>query len=139
MFCQPPESVLKPGAVVDWWGAMSRSTPARMWRQRTADGQWYDIWGHHVRLAHNQTGAYEEFAGWPLENIETFQIQQEELQHGQTVRSGVLPRGERVERGRLGPDQGAQHSANPVRASDGAWGHHQVDYQQWKWIGDCAG
>jgi uroporphyrinogen decarboxylase len=70
MFCQPPESVLRPGAVVDWWGAMSRSTPARMWRQRTNDGQWYDIWGHHIRLAHNLTGAYEEFATWPLEIVE---------------------------------------------------------------------
>lgn len=71
MFCQPPLAVLKPGAAADWWGAMSRSTPARMWRQRTPDDQWYDIWGHHIRLAHNQTGAYEEFASWPLESAES--------------------------------------------------------------------
>jgi len=67
MFCQPPDSALCPGATIDWWKALSRSTPNRMWRQITPDGQTYDIWGHHIRVAHNPTGAYEEFASWPLQ------------------------------------------------------------------------
>jgi len=66
MFCNPPESALYPGAKVNWWDALSRSTPNRMWRQFLPDGNIYDIWGHHIRIAENQTGAYEEFATWPL-------------------------------------------------------------------------
>lgn len=65
-FCAPPESIMREGAVVDWWGALSRSTPNRMWRQRMPDGDIYDVWGHHIRIVHNPTGAYEEFATWPL-------------------------------------------------------------------------
>ncbi|MCK6629940.1 MAG: cobalamin-dependent protein [Anaerolineae bacterium] len=65
-FYQPPDSVLHPGAKVDWWDALSRSTPNRMWRQRLPNGDWYDIWGHHIRIVKNPTGAYEEFATWPL-------------------------------------------------------------------------
>lgn len=66
-FCNPPMHVLRKGAVVDWWNSCSRSTPNRMWRQVLPDGDSYDIWGHHIRVAENLTGAYEEFASWPLE------------------------------------------------------------------------
>lgn len=78
MFCQPPESVYKSGARLDWWNALSRSTPNRMWRQWMPDGTSYDIWGHHYRIVDNPTGAYEEFATWPLsaatsvEELKTF-------------------------------------------------------------------
>ena len=65
-FYKPPVAVLKPGAQVDWWGALSRSTPNRMWRQATADGTSYDLWGHVIRIVENPTGAYEEYAVWPL-------------------------------------------------------------------------
>ncbi len=66
MFCNPPEAVLRPGAVVDWWGTLARSTPNRMWRQRQPDGTFFDVWGTHSQIVANQFGAYEEFAGWPL-------------------------------------------------------------------------
>jgi uroporphyrinogen decarboxylase len=66
MFCRPPESILAPGATVDWWGSLERSTPNRMWRQRLADGTARDIFGKHLQVVHNQFGAYEEFATWPL-------------------------------------------------------------------------
>lgn len=65
-FCRPPEHVLRPGAHVDWWNALSRSTPNRMWRQELPDGTSLDIWGHVIRIVHNPTGAYEEYAEWPL-------------------------------------------------------------------------
>lgn len=65
-FYNPPSSVLKPGAKLDWWGALSRSTPNRMWRQETPDGTAYDLWGHVIRIVENPTGAYEEYAVWPL-------------------------------------------------------------------------
>lgn len=65
-FCKPPESVLRPGARIEWWDALSRSTPNRMWRQWTGEGESYDIWGHHYRVVDNPTGAYEEFGSWPL-------------------------------------------------------------------------
>jgi uroporphyrinogen decarboxylase len=42
-----------------------------MWRQVTPNGDSYDIWGHHLRIKHNPTGSYEEFATWPLANAET--------------------------------------------------------------------
>lgn len=70
-FCAPPDAVLKPGAEIDWWNALSRSTPNRMWRQRTPAGDCYDIWGHHLRIVENPTGAYEEFATWPLSSAES--------------------------------------------------------------------
>lgn len=67
-FCKPPESILRPGARIEWWDALSRSTPNRMWRQWTDEGESYDIWGHHYRVVDNPTGAYEEFGSWPLQN-----------------------------------------------------------------------
>src|SRR5262245_58171583 len=33
MFCSPPEQVLRPGARVDEFCSVNRSTPNRMWRQ----------------------------------------------------------------------------------------------------------
>jgi uroporphyrinogen decarboxylase len=65
-FCAPPHSALHPGAEMDWWNALSRSTPNRMWRQQLPGGDTYDIWGHHIRIVENPSGAYEEFASWPL-------------------------------------------------------------------------
>ena len=65
-FCRPPEQALLPGARIDWWNALSRSTPNRMWRQELPDGTSRDIWGHVIRIVNNPTGAYEEFAVWPL-------------------------------------------------------------------------
>jgi len=69
MFYRPPESVFEPGAVVDWWGALTRSTPCRMWRQRLADGTWRDIWGIHTRPVANPSGEYEELASHPLQAV----------------------------------------------------------------------
>jgi len=37
-----------------------------MWRQHLPSDDYYDLWGHHIRIAENQTGNYEEFATWPL-------------------------------------------------------------------------
>ncbi len=65
-FCRPPASALLPGARIDWWNALSRSTPNRMWRQELPDGTARDIWGHVIRIVDNPTGAYEEFSVWPL-------------------------------------------------------------------------
>jgi uroporphyrinogen decarboxylase len=69
MFCCPPDAALHPGAAVDWWGALARSTPCRMWRQRNADGTWNDIWGIHTRRVENASGAYEELASHPLQQV----------------------------------------------------------------------
>ena len=52
MFCTPPEAIIKPGARVDWWSTLIRSTPNRMWRQITAEGILYDIWGPQKILGH---------------------------------------------------------------------------------------
>jgi uroporphyrinogen decarboxylase len=65
-FFAPPAAVLRPSARVDWWGALSRSTPNRMWRQQMPDGTSYDLWGHVIGIVENPTGAYEEYPAWPL-------------------------------------------------------------------------
>ncbi|RPI91472.1 MAG: hypothetical protein EHM39_14550, partial [Chloroflexi bacterium] len=65
MFCQPPESALRKDAMIEWWDVLSRSTPNRMWRQRTAPGDFYEIWGRHTRIVENPTGAYEELVSFP--------------------------------------------------------------------------
>ncbi|MBZ0304332.1 MAG: hypothetical protein K8J31_31640, partial [Anaerolineae bacterium] len=70
-FCDPPETILASGATVTWWDAFSRSTPNRMWRQVTPSGDVYDIWGHHIRVVENTTGAYEEYVDTPLGNIQS--------------------------------------------------------------------
>jgi uroporphyrinogen decarboxylase len=71
MFCNPPEAVLRPGAAVDWWGSLDRSTPNRMWRQRQPDGTNHDVWGAHRVKVLNQFSAYEDFASWPLQRAES--------------------------------------------------------------------
>ncbi len=70
-FCQPPTSILHKGATIDWFGAPSRSTPNRMWRQLTPAGDYYDIWGRHTRIVEHSSGAFEEFAGNPLGSEQT--------------------------------------------------------------------
>jgi len=69
MFCCPPDSLLKPGAVVDWWGSLARSTPCRMWRQHLPDGTWHDVWGIHTQRVANPSGEYEELASHPLQSV----------------------------------------------------------------------
>jgi uroporphyrinogen decarboxylase len=67
-FFEPPESFLKEGTVINWWDALSRSTPNRMFRLVHNEGDLYDLWGHHLRVTKNPTGAYEECVGFPLKN-----------------------------------------------------------------------
>jgi uroporphyrinogen decarboxylase len=71
MFCDPPGAVLHSGATIDWWGALARSTPGRMWRQLNPDGTWHDVWGIHTRRVENPSGAYEELASHPLGGVTT--------------------------------------------------------------------
>ncbi len=66
MFCAPPENVIKPGARVDWWSTLIRSTPNRMWRQIMPDRTLYDIWGAHYKVEQHLFGEYEGFASWVL-------------------------------------------------------------------------
>jgi uroporphyrinogen decarboxylase len=66
MFCHPPESVLKPGATVNWWDTLMRSTPNRMWRQIAPDGTLYDIFGVQFQLETHAFGRYEGHSGYPL-------------------------------------------------------------------------
>ena len=63
-FCSPPDRILQPGAKVEWWAVLTRSTPNRMWRQKLPDGMLYDIWGRPINIVEHATGAYEEAAGW---------------------------------------------------------------------------
>ena len=65
-FFAPPDSFIHEGAKVEWFKALSRSTPNRMWRQHLPSDDYYDLWGHHIRIVENQSGNYEEFATWPL-------------------------------------------------------------------------
>ena len=67
-FFEPPEPFLKEGTVINWWDALSRSTPNRMFRLVHNEGDLYDLWGHHLRVAKNPTGAYEEYVSFPLKN-----------------------------------------------------------------------
>jgi uroporphyrinogen decarboxylase len=64
MFCAPPGG--EHG--VEWWSALDRSTPNRMWRRRNEDDTTLDVWGCHRRKVEHGFGAYEEFATWPLQN-----------------------------------------------------------------------
>lgn len=66
MFCQPPERALAPGAAVNWWDTLLRSTPNRMWRQFLPDGTLRDIWGVHFKVEQHQFGRYEGHASYPL-------------------------------------------------------------------------
>jgi uroporphyrinogen decarboxylase len=69
MFCDPPEAVVAGGAV-EWWGALDRSTPNRMWRRLNPDGTTLDVWGTHRQVVEHQYGSYDEFASWPLQRAE---------------------------------------------------------------------
>jgi uroporphyrinogen decarboxylase len=65
-FCRPPELTRRPGATLDWWRSLSRSTPNRMYRQYLPDGSLVDIWGRPIRIVAHGRGVYEEAAGWAL-------------------------------------------------------------------------
>ena len=71
MFCNPPADVLVSGATIEWWDVLSRSTPCRMWRQVLPDGTMKEIFGRHMRVVRNQTGAYEETCSYPLADYTT--------------------------------------------------------------------
>lgn len=69
MFCDPPDSFVRPGAVVTQFDeVLGRSSPNRMWRQKLPDGTFINIWGHHSQIVNHATGAYAEFASYPLQN-----------------------------------------------------------------------
>ena len=70
-FCNPPASTLQPNGKIDWYGSLGRSTPNRMWRQITPDGQIYDIFGRHFKVVDHPSGAYEMLASNPLGSAET--------------------------------------------------------------------
>jgi uroporphyrinogen decarboxylase len=70
-FCAPPESIIKPGASIDWYGSLARSTPNRMWRQRTPYGAIYDIWGRHFEVFRHASGEFEELSAYPLGSADT--------------------------------------------------------------------
>lgn len=65
MFCRPPGA----DESVEWWTALDRSTPNRMWRRREPDGTKRDVWGAHRERVEHEFGAYEEFASWPLQHV----------------------------------------------------------------------
>ena len=71
MFCAPPDSIIKPGAEINWWDTLMRSTPNRMWRQVMPDGAIYDIWVVHFKLEQHMFGQYEGHASWPLGDADT--------------------------------------------------------------------
>jgi uroporphyrinogen decarboxylase len=71
MFCNPPSAFIRPGATIEWWDVLSRSTPCRMWRQRLTDGQMIEIFGRQMRIVRNPTGAYEENCYYPLAELTT--------------------------------------------------------------------
>jgi uroporphyrinogen decarboxylase len=71
MFCNPPDSAIRPGARVSWWDTLMRSTPNKMWRQMLPDGSIYDIWGVHYQLEEHLYGQYEGHASWVLGNAES--------------------------------------------------------------------
>lgn len=73
MFIQPPSGILVPGAQVDWWGSLDRSTPNRMWRQKLPDGTFKDIWGRTTGMVSNVFGAYEEIVSNPLSSAATIE------------------------------------------------------------------
>lgn len=67
-FCNPPQEMTKPGARIDWWRTLIRSTPNRMWRQVTPDGLLHDIWGVQYQVEAHAFGQYEAIANWVLAN-----------------------------------------------------------------------
>ncbi len=73
MFINPPTRILSPGASVDWWDSLARSTPNRMWRQKLPDGSAKDIWGRCTSFVRNAFGAYEENISNPLSHISSLE------------------------------------------------------------------
>ena len=73
MFIDPPANILAPGAAVDWWGSLTRSTPNRMWRQKLPDGTSRDVWGRCSGVVRNAFGAYEENIFNPLCNASSLE------------------------------------------------------------------
>ena len=71
MFCSPPPDALEPGVAIDWWGALDRSTPNRMWRQQLADATTKDVWGIHRRVVEHAFGSYDEIADYPLREAQS--------------------------------------------------------------------
>ncbi len=65
-FFQPPDTYFSKGDTLNWWDALSRSTPNRMFRRFDKDNNIFDLWGHHMRIIDNPTGAYEEIVNYPL-------------------------------------------------------------------------
>ena len=65
-FCQPPSQAILPGARVNWFGSLGRSTPNRMWRLALPEGKYQDIWGRQTQIVPNPAGAYEEISSHPL-------------------------------------------------------------------------
>ena len=73
-FFQPPKSFFKKRDTINWWDALSRSTPNRMFRRVQHDGDLFDLWGHHMRLVQNPTGAYEEVVSYPLRGASAMDV-----------------------------------------------------------------
>jgi uroporphyrinogen decarboxylase len=71
MFVRYPQTMLSPGAQVDWWGSANRSTPNRMWRQVCPDGLVKDVWGVAAVRQQNTFGVYEDYAQFPLAGAES--------------------------------------------------------------------
>ena len=74
-FFQPPDSFFEKGDTINWWDALSRSTPNRMFRRVSKDGDIFDLWGHHMRVTENPTGAYEEIVQFPLRDASPSDVQ----------------------------------------------------------------
>ena len=74
-FFQPPDSFFEKGDSIGWWDALSRSTPNRMFRRVAKDGDIFDLWGHHMRVIENPTGAYEEIVQFPLRDASPSDVQ----------------------------------------------------------------
>jgi uroporphyrinogen decarboxylase len=51
---------------VVWLDHPARTTTERIWRLRTTDGLWVDIWGARRREVEHAYGRYEDLAGYPL-------------------------------------------------------------------------
>ncbi|MBS3751381.1 MAG: hypothetical protein KGY39_07765 [Anaerolineales bacterium] len=70
-FPQPPRRFLDPGSQVSWYSSLGRSTPNRMWRQISPNGEIKDIWGRVFSVKENPYGAYEELSRYPLSNAQS--------------------------------------------------------------------
>ena len=64
-YCAPPERIAGDGDV-EWWDNLARSTTERVWRLRTKDGLWADIWGARRREVAHAHGRYEDLVEYPL-------------------------------------------------------------------------